>query len=158
MHPARKPPPVMVLTVSKTRISLVFQRVRKSSFACRVRCVSCVRTNLHMSEYLFVYVSMHVTCSNKILVNESVTTFPMNVRARCIGTSKKQDGSRQCSQLPHVREKRYSLAFEHKKHSEITGQRSCCVCACTVSGTADLSKAKNMTDLGVCETSKSATG
>jgi DNA polymerase III psi subunit len=60
MHPARKPPPVMVLTVSKTRISVALQRARKSSFAWRVRCVSCVRTKLHMSGYLFVHTCMHV--------------------------------------------------------------------------------------------------
>ena len=91
MHPARKPPPVMALTVSKTRISLALQRARKSAFAWRVRCVSCVRTKLHMSGYLFVHTCMHVTCSNKILGNEPVTTSPMNARACCIGTSKKQD-------------------------------------------------------------------
>ncbi len=108
-----------------------------------------------MSEYLFVHICMHVTYSNKILGNEPVTTFPMNARARYIGTSKKQDGARQCRQLAHVREKRYSLAYEHKKHIEITGQKPCCGRACTPSGTAALSTPKNMTDLGVRETSKS---
>jgi hypothetical protein len=84
-----------------------------------------------MSGYLFVYTCMHVTCSNKILDNEPVTTSPMNTRACYIGTSKKQDGSRQCRQHVHVREKRYSLECEEKKHSEITGQRPCCGCAST---------------------------
>ncbi len=60
-------------TVRKTRILVVFQRVRKSSLDWRVRCVSCLRTKLHMSEYLFVHISMHVTYSNKILGNETVT-------------------------------------------------------------------------------------
>jgi hypothetical protein len=108
-----------------------------------------------MSEYLFVHISIHVTYSNKILVNEPVTTFPMNARARCIGTSKKQDGTHQYRKLAHVREKRYSLACEHKKRSEITGQRPCCGRACTPSGTAALSTSKNMTGLDVCETAKS---
>ena len=155
MHPARKPPPVMALTVSKTRISLALQRGRKSAFAWRVRCVSCVRTKLHMSGYLFVHTCMHVTYSNKILVNEPVTTFPLNGRACCIGTSKKQDGARQCRQHAHVREKRYSLPCEHKKRSEITGQRPCCGRACTPSGTTALNTPNNMTGLGVRETAKS---
>ena len=155
MHPARKPPPVMALTVSKTRISLALQRARKSAFAWRVRCVSCVRTKLHMSGYLFVHTCMHVTCSNKILGNEPVTTFPMNARVYYIDTFKKQDGSHQCRQHAHVRENRYSLACEHKKRSEITGQRPCCGCECTTRGTAALSTPKNMTGLDVHETAKS---
>ena len=48
-----------------------------------------------MSAYLSVHICMHVTYTNKILDNERVMTFPM----------------------------RYSLASEHKKHIEITGQR-----------------------------------
>ena len=155
MHPARKPSPVMALTVRKTRISLALERVRKSAFAWRVRCVSCVRTKLHMSGYLVVHTCMHVTCSNKILGNEPVTTFPMHARACCMGTSKKQDGAHQCRQHAHVREKRYSLPCELKKCSEITGQRTCCGRTSTTSGTAVLSTPKNMTDLVVRETLKS---
>jgi hypothetical protein len=89
-----------------------------------------------MSDYLFVHICMHVTYSNKILDNEPVTTFPMNATECCIGTSKKQDGSHQWRQHAHVREKRYSLECEHKKRSEITGQRSCCGRVCTPNGTA----------------------
>jgi hypothetical protein len=155
MHPVRKPPPVMTLTVNKTRISLALQQVRKSAFVWRVRCVSCVCTKLHMSGYLFVHTCIHVTCSNKILVNEPVTTSPMNARACCIGTSKKQDEARQCRQHAHVREKRYSLPCENKKRSEITGQRPCCGRACTSSGTATLITPENMMGLGVRETGKS---
>ena len=72
-----------------------------------------------------------------------------------MGTSKKQDGARQCMEHVHVREKRYSLPCEHKKHNEIIGQSPCCGRACTSSETADLSTPKNMTDLGVRETAVS---
>ena len=84
----------------------------------------------HEASYVWVSFCAHmyacdVTYSNKILGNEPVTTFPMIARACCIGTSKKQDGARQCRQHAHVREKRYSLACEHKKRIEITRQRPC---------------------------------
>ncbi len=92
-----------------------------------------------MSGYLFVHTCMHVTCSNKILGDEPVTTFPMNARVCCIGTSKKQEGARQYRQHAHVREKRYSLACEHKKRTEITGQRPCCGRSCTPSETSAFS-------------------
>ena len=108
-----------------------------------------------MSVYLSVYICMHVTYTNKILVNERVMTFPMHTSACSMGTSKKQDGARQCMEHVHVRAKRYSLACEQKKRSEIIGQRPCCGHACTISGIASLITSKNMTGLGVCETAVS---
>ena len=53
---------------------------------------------------------------------------------------------------PHVLEKRYSPPCERKKQNEITGQRSCCGCPYTPSGTVGLSTSKNMRGLGVSET------
>jgi hypothetical protein len=61
-----------------------------------------------MSGYLFVHICMHVTYTNKILVNERVTTFPMHARECIIDTSKKQVKTHQCMEHAHVREKRYS--------------------------------------------------
>ena len=87
--------------------------------------------------------------------HERVMTFPMNASACSMGTSKKQDGAWLCMEHVHVRAKRYSLPCEHKKHREIIGQRPCCGCACTPSGTATLSTPKNMTGLGVRETAVS---
>ncbi len=93
------------------------------------RCFLCA----HEASYVWVSFCAHMyVCSNKILGNEPVTSY----EREGIGTSKKQDGARQCRQHAHVREKRYSLPCEHKKHSEITGQRSCCGRACTPNGTA----------------------
>ncbi len=102
-----------------------------------------------MSGYLFVHICMHVTYSNKIMVNEPVTTFPIHERACYIDTSKKQDESHQYRQHSQVREKRYSLVYKHKNRSEITGQRPCRGRAYMPNGTATLSTPKNMTDLGV---------
>ena len=108
-----------------------------------------------MSVYLPVDICMNVTYTNKILVNERVMTFPMHVNACSMGTSKKQDGARLFMEHVHFRAKRYSLACEHKKSSEIIGQRPCCGRACTPNGTAALSTPKKMTGLGVRETAKS---
>ena len=155
MHDARKPPRGMTFIVSKTPISLALQRARKSDFVWRVHCVSCVRTKVHMSGYLFGHTCMHVTYSNKILGNEAVTTLSMHARACRMDTSKKQDGALQCMEHAHVRGKRCFLTCEHKKRSEITGQRPCCGRACTHSGTATLSTPKNMKGLGVRETAVS---
>ena len=105
-----------------------------------------------MSVYLSVHICMDVTYTNKILVNERVMTFPMHASVCIMDTSNKQDGARQCMEHVHVRAKRYSLACEHKKHSEIIGQRPCCGRACTPNGTAALSTPKKMTGLGVRET------
>jgi hypothetical protein len=55
---------------------------------------------------------MHVTYSNKILVNKPVTTFPMHARACYMGTSKKQDGSRQCMQHAEFTTTRHKIVQE----------------------------------------------
>ena len=108
-----------------------------------------------MSAYLSVHIRMHVTYTNKILGNERVMTFPMHASACSMDTSKKQDGARMCMEHVHVRAKRYSLACEHKKRSEIIGQRPCCGRAYTPIGTAALSTPKNMTGLVMRETAVS---
>jgi len=97
--------------------SFLREKKLKRDFVWRVRCVSCVRTKVHMSGYLFGHTYMHVTYSNKILGNETVTTFSMHARECRMDTSKKQDGARQCMEHVHVRGKRCFFACEHKKHS-----------------------------------------
>ena len=64
-----------VLGIRETLAARVVRRVQQSAFLRRSRFVSCVRTKCHMTACLFVRVCLHVSCTNKNLANERVTTF-----------------------------------------------------------------------------------
>jgi len=155
MHAAEHPRSDTGFTVSKTRMSLVSQRVRKRDLVWRCRCVSYVRTQVHMSSYLFVHICLHVTYTNNILDYERVTTEFTHASACSMCASMKQDGARQCLKRVHMHEARCSLVCEHKKHSDIIAQRRCFGLARPPSGTAAFSTPRNVTGLGVSETAVS---
>ena len=50
----------MSLGIRDTMIPLVVRRVQKSVFLLRSRFVSCVRTEVHMTAYLFVRICLYV--------------------------------------------------------------------------------------------------
>ena len=104
----------------------------KNDFDWRVFCVSCVYTKFHMSGYLFVYICMHVTHSNKILVNKPVTTFPMNTRECSSVRPRNKMGHVSTDNMCMSVKKRYSPVCENKNHrtkvllwSWMDSQRDC---------------------------------
>jgi len=81
-----------VLGIRETLAALVVWRVQKNAFLRRSRFVSCVRTQVHMTVCLFVLICLHVTCTNKNLGNERVTTFLTHASSWSVRTFLKQDG------------------------------------------------------------------
>jgi hypothetical protein len=72
---ARTPKPAMCGGLRKTAVALVVRRDRKGTFVRRYRCISCVRTEVHMFTCLFVHICLHMTNTNVILRNMRITTF-----------------------------------------------------------------------------------
>ena len=75
IHVARTPKPAMCGGLRKTAVALVVRRARKGAFVRRYRCISCVRTEVHMFTCLFVHICLHITYTNVILRNMRITTF-----------------------------------------------------------------------------------
>ena len=59
----------------ESAVALVVRRARKGAFVRRYRCISCVRTEVHMLTCLFVHIFLHMTYTNVVLRNIRITTF-----------------------------------------------------------------------------------
>jgi hypothetical protein len=101
----------------------VVWRVQKNAFLRRSRFVSCVHTQVHMTVCLFDLTCLHVTCTNKNLDNERVTTFLTYTSSWSVRTFLNQDGvSNDRETFSHVM-KIYERACAHTKTIQIALQR-----------------------------------
>jgi hypothetical protein len=119
---ARTPKPGMCGGLRKTAVALVVRRDRKGTFVRRFRCISCVRTEVHMFSCLFVHICLHMTYTNVILRNMRITTFLTTQLDETCAHPWSKMVSRITPQTFSCNKKIYELGCAHTKTSQINRQ------------------------------------
>jgi hypothetical protein len=108
----------------KTVVVLVVGRARKGAFVRRYRCISCVRTEVHMFTCLFVHICLqwHMTYTNVILGNMWITTFLTTQLDEACTHPWSKMVSRMTPETFSCHKKIYERAWSHTKTSQINRQ------------------------------------